>query len=275
MSKVTVVGGGLGGLIAAIECAERGGAVELLEPRGRLRGRASFMSGPLVAGLGPHALCTGGSHGSPRRNIQPHRPGRSRVRRVVHRRRPQPRPGGNDAHPGSHRPPPRGIARRRCHPTQGASRRRMAHVARSWCGDAGPASENGAVPSTDRAGPGATVTRSHAATGVWLVGDRVAAPVNLSEVAASSAQTAIREATPSWPSVTERHAAGDLGPRAGAIECAAPGRFEHAPLGPVVENRPEVIASNHRPSRRSWRWKRMPARVMATAIEQRTRRVQR
>jgi FAD dependent oxidoreductase len=61
MNQVTVVGGGLAGLIAAIECAERGATVELLEARGRLGGRAAFTPGPWVAGLGPHALYAGGS----------------------------------------------------------------------------------------------------------------------------------------------------------------------------------------------------------------------
>jgi phytoene dehydrogenase-like protein len=61
MTTVTVVGGGLGGLIAAIECADRGAQVELLEARARLGGRAAFTSAPWIAGLGPHALYTGGS----------------------------------------------------------------------------------------------------------------------------------------------------------------------------------------------------------------------
>jgi hypothetical protein len=61
MKNVTVVGGGLGGLIAAIECAERGASVELFEARSRLGGRAAHTPGPWVAALGPHALYTGGS----------------------------------------------------------------------------------------------------------------------------------------------------------------------------------------------------------------------
>jgi glycine/D-amino acid oxidase-like deaminating enzyme len=58
---VTVVGGGLAGLIAAIECAEAGTPVRLLEARSRLGGRAASTPGPFVANLGPHALYAGGS----------------------------------------------------------------------------------------------------------------------------------------------------------------------------------------------------------------------
>jgi phytoene dehydrogenase-like protein len=58
---ITVVGGGLAGLIAAIECAEAGEAVRLLEARSRLGGRAATIPGPYAANLGPHALYTGGS----------------------------------------------------------------------------------------------------------------------------------------------------------------------------------------------------------------------
>jgi NAD(P)-binding Rossmann-like domain len=58
---VTVVGGGLAGLIAAIECAEAGADVRLLEARSRLGGRAASTPGPFVANLGPHALYADGS----------------------------------------------------------------------------------------------------------------------------------------------------------------------------------------------------------------------
>ncbi len=56
VDAVTVVGGGLAGLIAAIECAEAGADVRLLEARSRLGGRAVSTQGPFVANLGPHAL---------------------------------------------------------------------------------------------------------------------------------------------------------------------------------------------------------------------------
>lgn len=56
---VTVVGGGLAGLIAAVECAEAGAPVRLLEGHARLGGRATSTPGPFVANLGPHALYTG------------------------------------------------------------------------------------------------------------------------------------------------------------------------------------------------------------------------
>jgi phytoene dehydrogenase-like protein len=58
---VTVIGGGLAGLIAAIECAESGANVRLVEARSRLGGRAASTPGPFVANLGPHALYAPGS----------------------------------------------------------------------------------------------------------------------------------------------------------------------------------------------------------------------
>jgi len=61
MAEVTVIGGGLAGLIAATECAERGVAVVLLEARSRLGGRAGTNPGTWHANLGPHAFYAGGS----------------------------------------------------------------------------------------------------------------------------------------------------------------------------------------------------------------------
>ncbi|HET7050280.1 MAG TPA: NAD(P)-binding protein [Solirubrobacteraceae bacterium] len=56
MQKITVIGGGLAGLTAAISCAEQGAKVRLLEAHGELGGRARSMDGPYKANLGPHAL---------------------------------------------------------------------------------------------------------------------------------------------------------------------------------------------------------------------------
>lgn len=56
MEKITVVGGGLAGLIAGIECAESGATVELREASERLGGRARSTAGPFVANLGPHVV---------------------------------------------------------------------------------------------------------------------------------------------------------------------------------------------------------------------------
>ncbi|QYG91399.1 NAD(P)-binding protein [Iamia sp. SCSIO 61187] len=58
-TEITVVGGGLAGLIAAVEAAEAGAPVRLLEARRRLGGRATSTPGPFVANLGPHALYAG------------------------------------------------------------------------------------------------------------------------------------------------------------------------------------------------------------------------
>jgi phytoene dehydrogenase-like protein len=54
--EITIVGGGLAGLVAAITCAEGGAAVRLLEAHEQLGGRARSTDGPYKANLGPHAL---------------------------------------------------------------------------------------------------------------------------------------------------------------------------------------------------------------------------
>jgi FAD dependent oxidoreductase len=59
MREVTVVGGGLAGLVAAITAAEAGASVVLLEAQAKLGGRACSASGPFVANFGPHALYKG------------------------------------------------------------------------------------------------------------------------------------------------------------------------------------------------------------------------
>ena len=59
--SITVVGGGIAGLIAAIECAEAGAPVRLLEARSSLGGRGTSTRGTWTANYGPHALYVGGS----------------------------------------------------------------------------------------------------------------------------------------------------------------------------------------------------------------------
>ncbi|HEX2265698.1 MAG TPA: NAD(P)-binding protein, partial [Solirubrobacterales bacterium] len=56
MNRITVVGGGLGGLTAAISCAEAGHEVRLLEAHEQLGGRARGMDGPYKANVGPHVI---------------------------------------------------------------------------------------------------------------------------------------------------------------------------------------------------------------------------
>lgn len=58
-SQITVVGGGIGGLIAAIACAEAGAGVSLLEAHESLGGRARSNDGPYRANLGPHVFYRG------------------------------------------------------------------------------------------------------------------------------------------------------------------------------------------------------------------------
>ena len=60
-TPVTVVGGGIAGLVAAISLAERRARVTLHEARGRLGGRAESTPAPRRANLGPHALYRHGS----------------------------------------------------------------------------------------------------------------------------------------------------------------------------------------------------------------------
>jgi hypothetical protein len=60
MNRITVIGGGLAGLTAAITCAEGGADVRLLEAHDRLGGRARSTDGPYRANLGPHAIYSGG-----------------------------------------------------------------------------------------------------------------------------------------------------------------------------------------------------------------------
>lgn len=58
--ELTVVGGGLTGLVAAIEGAERGWGVTVHEGRSTLGGRAATLDGPYRANRGPHALYADG-----------------------------------------------------------------------------------------------------------------------------------------------------------------------------------------------------------------------
>jgi phytoene dehydrogenase-like protein len=54
--QITVIGGGLAGLTAAITAAERGARVRLFEAHDTLGGRARSSEGPYKANLGPHVL---------------------------------------------------------------------------------------------------------------------------------------------------------------------------------------------------------------------------
>ncbi len=58
-SQITIVGGGLAGLIAAIACSEEGARVSLLEAHSELGGRGRSTEGPYKANLGPHAMYHG------------------------------------------------------------------------------------------------------------------------------------------------------------------------------------------------------------------------
>jgi phytoene dehydrogenase-like protein len=60
MSEITVIGGGLAGLTAAITAAESGAEVRLFEAHEELGGRARSTDGPYKANLGPHAIYAGG-----------------------------------------------------------------------------------------------------------------------------------------------------------------------------------------------------------------------
>lgn len=56
MDEITIIGGGLAGLTAAITCTEGGAPVRLVESHDALGGRARSTGGPYRANLGPHVL---------------------------------------------------------------------------------------------------------------------------------------------------------------------------------------------------------------------------
>jgi len=56
MERITIVGGGLAGLVSAISVAERGAPVTLHEAAAALGGRARSGKGPYRTNFGPHAL---------------------------------------------------------------------------------------------------------------------------------------------------------------------------------------------------------------------------
>jgi phytoene dehydrogenase-like protein len=60
-SQITIVGGGIAGLTAAITCAEGGASVLLLEAHSALGGRARSSGGRYRANFGPHALYKDGA----------------------------------------------------------------------------------------------------------------------------------------------------------------------------------------------------------------------
>ncbi|MFB6840573.1 NAD(P)-binding protein [Streptomyces sp. NPDC056361] len=62
MRKLTIIGGGFGGLTAAITAAEAGTKVTLHESHRTLGGRARTAEGPYRTNEGPHALYAGGPH---------------------------------------------------------------------------------------------------------------------------------------------------------------------------------------------------------------------
>jgi phytoene dehydrogenase-like protein len=61
MHEITVVGGGVAGLVAAIACAEGGAPVRLLEAHEALGGRGRSTAPPFVANFGPHVLYANGT----------------------------------------------------------------------------------------------------------------------------------------------------------------------------------------------------------------------
>ncbi|WP_405519288.1 NAD(P)-binding protein [Streptomyces canus] len=64
MHRITVIGGGLAGLTAAISAAEAGAKVTVYESHHTLGGRARTAEGPYRTNDGPHALYSGGPHWS-------------------------------------------------------------------------------------------------------------------------------------------------------------------------------------------------------------------
>ncbi|MER6527151.1 NAD(P)-binding protein [Streptomyces sp. NPDC001508] len=62
MHRITVIGGGLAGLTAAVAAAEAGAKVTVHEAHHTLGGRARTAEGPYRTNEGPHALYSGGPH---------------------------------------------------------------------------------------------------------------------------------------------------------------------------------------------------------------------
>lgn len=59
MAEISIIGGGIAGLVAAITIAEQGGSAVLYEASPKLGGRARTQSGDYRPNLGPHALYHG------------------------------------------------------------------------------------------------------------------------------------------------------------------------------------------------------------------------
>ncbi len=62
MSQITIIGGGLAGLTAAVACAEAGAEVVVHEAHATLGGRARTSERPWLAHEGPHAFYADGPH---------------------------------------------------------------------------------------------------------------------------------------------------------------------------------------------------------------------
>lgn len=60
MANITIIGGGLAGLTAAIAAAEQGARVTLHEAHSHLGGRARSADGPYVTNDGPHTIMNNG-----------------------------------------------------------------------------------------------------------------------------------------------------------------------------------------------------------------------
>lgn len=61
MARMTIVGAGVTGLVAAVDAAERGWTVTVFEAAATPGGRARTLRGPYRANLGPHGIYTDGS----------------------------------------------------------------------------------------------------------------------------------------------------------------------------------------------------------------------